>query len=114
MHTPLSLPLLPDHGSLCAGRCCVRKCFTAAGLPQWDRGDSANARIRGESTGRSGKKGNPSTGNSFITEKMSSMKKCNKCHFCTLNRLHILGWALRQLHCSGLEWYKKQEKLEKT
>lgn len=78
MHTPLPLPLLPDHGSLCAGRCCVR-----------DRGDSANGRVRGRHVGRSGKQGNASTGNSFITENMSSMKKHNTSHFYTLNRLHV-------------------------
>lgn len=84
MHTPLYLPLLPNHGSLCAGRYCVRKSSTAAGLPQWDRGDSANGSVRGRHTGRSGKQGNPSIGNSFIPEKMTSMKKCNTSPFCTL------------------------------
>lgn len=67
----------------------MRKSSAAAGLSQWDRRDSANGRVRGRHTGRSAKQGNLNIGNSFITEKVSSIKKCNTSHFCTVNRLHV-------------------------
>lgn len=95
----------------------MRKSSATAGLPLWDRGDPANGKVRGRHTGRSGKHENPNMGNSFITEKMSSMKKCNTSHFCTLNRLHVQATCpglCSALHCSVLGWYKKEEKLGKT